>query len=199
MSYGEWRKRGKGWSSLEIDSPWKHGLFEAYPLVEEETVNRMVREAEKLDVPVHENPSQLRFAIHAAKNGVRKYMPRMIAKMSAGCHETWVSFQDAEALLRWKQREIKETRDFEKKNPGLYEEGEADRDIQQKLEEMEEAIQEHIPTHIMGSAGMLPMGFTLLEPWRQDDTPRKEIKVGSRASEAQAEAQAEAEAVWMFV
>ena len=28
MSYGVWRKRGKGWSSIEIDSPWNETMYD---------------------------------------------------------------------------------------------------------------------------------------------------------------------------
>jgi purine nucleoside permease len=28
MSYGVWRKRGKGWSSIEIDSPWNYTFYD---------------------------------------------------------------------------------------------------------------------------------------------------------------------------
>lgn len=28
MSYGVWRKRGKGWSSIEVDSPWNYDFYD---------------------------------------------------------------------------------------------------------------------------------------------------------------------------
>jgi hypothetical protein len=27
MSYGVWRRRGKGWSSIEVDSPWNYDFY----------------------------------------------------------------------------------------------------------------------------------------------------------------------------
>lgn len=75
MSYGEWRKRGKGWTSLEVDSPWNSDEWRG-----NETQRRWLER-------------------HRAKDRVI-----MRAWVGGGCHETFLAFDDGHAVRDWKCR-----------------------------------------------------------------------------------------------
>lgn len=96
MSYGVWKKRGKGWASIEIDSPWNCKVYEL-ERYEPQKLERLKKDAERQDLYCDEyysNPHQLRWEIGQSKKG------RKVASwhVGGGEHQTWFAYDDIEAL-----------------------------------------------------------------------------------------------------
>lgn len=100
MSYGVWRKRGKGWATIEIDSPWNCTMYDL------ERYNARSYKALKTLVEKHidsdrfnwgigeENPAALRFIANQRKNG--RYVIEY--NVGGGEHTTWFAFDDFDCL-----------------------------------------------------------------------------------------------------
>lgn len=100
MSYGVWKKRGKGWATLEIDSPWNCTMqdLERYNARTYKTVKTLARK--HIDSDIYnwgideENPTTLRFIANQRKNG------RSVIEwdVGGGEHTTWFAFDDLDSL-----------------------------------------------------------------------------------------------------
>ena len=96
MSYGVWKKRGKDWASIEIDSPWNYNLYEL-ERYEPQKLERLKKDAERQDLYCDmyaSNPHQLRWEIGQSKKD-RKVVSWHVG---GGEHETWFAYDNIEAL-----------------------------------------------------------------------------------------------------
>lgn len=73
MSYGVWRKHGKGWSSIEIDSPWNYYGKPGKPAPEDVWKSSQER-------------------MHPFRKIVSYYF-------YGGEHQTWIAFDSTDALI----------------------------------------------------------------------------------------------------
>jgi hypothetical protein len=97
MSYGEWRKNGKGWATLEIDSPWNATLndLQYYEDAKYRAVCSLIdRNGGSSTWRGSDNVAAIRFEIrHEAKG-------RQVIgwNVGGGEHTTWFAFDSIEAL-----------------------------------------------------------------------------------------------------
>lgn len=91
MSYGVWRKRGKGWSSIEIDSPWNYTFYDL------EDCDEKAYKALKSKTGCYgeDNPHHAQWDYGQKRKG-RKfvYLP------TGGEHKLTIAYDDDEAYAR---------------------------------------------------------------------------------------------------
>ena len=97
MSYGEWRKRGKGWATVEIDSPWNYTMHDLR-YDKKGTYNALMSKINShfrtMWVSNGENPTALSFLVRHEKKG------RTVIEwcVGGGEHCTWFAFDDLDSL-----------------------------------------------------------------------------------------------------
>ena len=95
MSYGVWKNRGKGWSSIEVDSPWNSTLYDL-KRVNERAARRLEADCEREGVS-EDNPHIARWLCgQQAKN-------RTITDghyFGGGEHVTYIAYEDLAAFNR---------------------------------------------------------------------------------------------------
>ena len=97
MSYGEWRKNGKGWATLEIDSPWNATLIDLsyYEDKKYRAVCSLIERSGESSCWRHsDNVSAIRFEIRPEAKG------RTVIgwDVGGGEHTTWFAFDSLNAL-----------------------------------------------------------------------------------------------------
>jgi hypothetical protein len=99
MSYGVWKYRGKGWSAIEIDSPWNETLSEL-DRRSPSKADRLRQDCERecIDCGWQDNPDLLRW-----RYGQTKRRDRYITTeryYGGGEHLTVIAYEDEAAFLR---------------------------------------------------------------------------------------------------
>lgn len=89
MSYGVWRKRGKGWSSIEIDSPWNYTFHDMADRDDKKATSLKRR----IGCSYNDNPHYGQWSYTQEKNG-----RQIIDLPTDGEHTLSVAYDDAESL-----------------------------------------------------------------------------------------------------
>lgn len=110
MSYGVWKKRGKGWRSIEIDGAGNDAFYQWQDYsrrYSENSAKALKKKARNLGVPcslslLTEYPVDdinfIRWAIAQLKRGW------LMAQCDTGCeHSLWISYADDESLAKAKE------------------------------------------------------------------------------------------------
>ena len=97
MSYGEWRKRGKGWATVEIDSPWNYTMYELQhdkKSTYKSLWSKIRNHFRDIWARESDNPTALSFLIRHEKKG------RTVIEwcVGGGEHCTWFAFDDLDSL-----------------------------------------------------------------------------------------------------
>ncbi len=95
MSYGVWNKRGKGWSSIEIDGA---GSTEYFWEIGEEKAKKVRSDARKLGINIHASYEAgdfnfVRWAINQRKKGWKIYSVN-----TQSDHSLWIAVEDDKFL-----------------------------------------------------------------------------------------------------
>lgn len=97
MSYGEWRKRGKGWATLEIDTPSHYTVYDlkSYnPSAYARITSMMSNFTGETFHEDYDNPTAVSFHIRHAKKGRNV----LSWNVGGGEHSTWFAFDNSNAL-----------------------------------------------------------------------------------------------------
>lgn len=99
MSYGVWRRHGKGWSSIEIDSPWNYDMFNLQSY-NEAAYERLIK---RPDVDYSDNPHEIQWSDTQKRKGwAIEEMP------TGGEHVLYIAYKDIES----RERAIQKMKDF---------------------------------------------------------------------------------------
>ena len=95
MSYGVWRKRGKGWATVEIDSPWNYTMYDLR-YDKKSTYDALWSKVHRWRgwVGGSDNPTALSFLVRHTEKG------RTVIEwcVGGGEHCTWFAFDDLDSL-----------------------------------------------------------------------------------------------------
>jgi hypothetical protein len=91
MSYGVWRKRGKGWASIEIDSPWNYTFYD----LEQWNPNSYKALKSKTGEDGLSNPHYCQW-----EHTQNKHCRQIVDLPTGGEHTLTVAFDDDEAYAR---------------------------------------------------------------------------------------------------
>ena len=99
MSYGRWTKRGIGWCSVEIDSPWNGECLDSLRSRSPRAHGFLISQLERAEIrygTFEDDVASLSFEARHRLNG------RDVARFEKGGgeHTTWVAYDSVDALKR---------------------------------------------------------------------------------------------------